>query len=55
MTTEPDDRTQAFFSGLTLPDLAGPFTITELATAFNITPRAIRFYEDQGLINPERR
>jgi DNA-binding transcriptional MerR regulator len=30
------------------------FTITELALAFNITPRAIRLYEDQGLIAPER-
>ena len=33
---------------------AASFTITELALAFNVTPRAIRFYEDQGLIAPER-
>jgi DNA-binding transcriptional MerR regulator len=33
---------------------AGSFTITELSLAFNVTPRAIRFYEDQGLIAPER-
>nr|WP_310522761.1 MerR family DNA-binding transcriptional regulator [Polymorphobacter sp.] len=33
---------------------AASFTITELSTAFNVTPRAIRFYEDQGLIAPER-
>ena len=33
---------------------AASFTITDLATAFNVTPRAIRFYEDQGLIAPER-
>ena len=33
---------------------ASHFSITELALAFNITPRAIRFYEDQGLIAPER-
>lgn len=50
-----EDRSHGFFSGLTLPDLPGPFTITELAMAFNVTPRAIRFYEDQGLLNPERR
>jgi DNA-binding transcriptional MerR regulator len=31
------------------------FTITDLADAFQVTPRAIRFYEDQGLIAPERR
>lgn len=30
------------------------FTITELAQEFDITPRAIRFYEDQGLISPTR-
>ncbi|MFN3986666.1 MAG: MerR family transcriptional regulator [Rhodocyclaceae bacterium] len=30
------------------------FTITELAREFDITPRAIRFYEDQGLLNPAR-
>jgi DNA-binding transcriptional MerR regulator len=30
------------------------FTITELAREFDITPRAIRFYEDQGLISPSR-
>ncbi len=30
------------------------FTITELATEFDITARAIRFYEDVGLITPER-
>ena len=49
------DKTEAFFSGLDVPDLPGPFSITELAVVFNITPRAIRFYEDQGLLNPERR
>lgn len=30
------------------------FTITDLAASFNITPRAIRFYEDQGLLEPAR-
>ncbi|MFN0163843.1 MAG: MerR family transcriptional regulator [Burkholderiales bacterium] len=30
------------------------FTITELAREFDITPRAIRFYEDQGLLAPSR-
>ena len=30
------------------------FTITELAREFDITSRAIRYYEDQGLICPER-
>lgn len=30
------------------------YTITELAREFDITPRTIRFYEDQGLISPKR-
>jgi DNA-binding transcriptional MerR regulator len=30
------------------------FTITELAAEFDITPRAIRFYEDVGLLEPGR-
>lgn len=30
------------------------FTITELAEAFQVTPRAIRFYEDKGLLSPRR-
>jgi len=30
------------------------FSIGELAREFEITPRAIRFYEDQGLLAPRR-
>ena len=30
------------------------FTITELAAEFDITPRAIRFYEEAGLLEPGR-
>lgn len=30
------------------------YTITELAQEFDVTPRAIRFYEDMGLIAPAR-
>jgi DNA-binding transcriptional MerR regulator len=30
------------------------FTITELAAEFDVTPRAIRFYEDTGLLEPAR-
>ncbi|MDM4767894.1 MerR family DNA-binding transcriptional regulator [Pelomonas sp. SE-A7] len=38
-----------------LPDGQGRlFTITELAAEFDITPRAIRFYEDMGLLEPAR-
>ena len=30
------------------------FTIGELAREFDLTTRAIRFYEDVGLLTPER-
>ena len=30
------------------------FTISDLAREFDLTTRAIRFYEDQGLLNPSR-
>ncbi|MBD8677147.1 MerR family transcriptional regulator [Sphingomonas sp. CFBP 13720] len=31
------------------------FSIGDLCQAFGVTPRALRFYEDEGLIAPERR
>ena len=30
------------------------YSVTELARALDVTPRTIRFYEDQGLILPQR-
>ena len=30
------------------------YSISELAREFEVTPRAIRFYEDQGLLSPRR-
>jgi DNA-binding transcriptional MerR regulator len=38
------------------PDALGreSFTISDLSAEFDITARALRFYEDQGLIAPER-
>ncbi len=30
------------------------FSISDLAREFDVTPRAIRFYEDQGLLSPRR-
>lgn len=31
------------------------FSISDLSNEFEVTPRALRFYEDEGLIAPERR
>jgi DNA-binding transcriptional MerR regulator len=31
------------------------WTITELAREFGVTPRPLRFYEEHGLLTPERR
>ncbi|MEC9085046.1 MAG: MerR family DNA-binding transcriptional regulator, partial [Pseudomonadota bacterium] len=31
------------------------FSISELSQEFDVTTRSIRFYEDQGLLNPTRR
>ncbi|MDE2158857.1 MAG: MerR family DNA-binding transcriptional regulator, partial [Burkholderiales bacterium] len=49
MTASPRERERA-------AERAGPrtHTITELAAEFDITPRAIRFYEDMGLLAPQR-
>ncbi|MGI0116545.1 MerR family transcriptional regulator [Zooshikella sp. RANM57] len=30
------------------------YSISELAKAYRVTPRTIRFYEDKGLLNPKR-
>lgn len=35
-------------------DTVRALTITDLAQEFDITPRAIRFYEDVGLLTPSR-
>jgi DNA-binding transcriptional MerR regulator len=34
---------------------ADRLSISDLANEFGITPRALRFYEDEGLISPERK
>jgi len=36
------------------PTERAEFSIGELAREFDVTPRAIRFYEDQGLLAPRR-
>ena len=34
--------------------MASQFSISDLANEFDLTTRAIRFYEDMGLLEPER-
>ncbi|MEM7196445.1 MAG: MerR family DNA-binding transcriptional regulator [Pseudomonadota bacterium] len=33
---------------------SAPYSISDLSRIFEVTPRTIRFYEDQGLISPQR-
>jgi DNA-binding transcriptional MerR regulator len=42
-------------SGQMTDDGARTWTIAQMAVEFDITHRTVRFYEDQGLIHPERR
>lgn len=44
-------------AGIEMPDLneRDSYTISNLCEEFGITARALRFYEDEGLISPERR
>jgi DNA-binding transcriptional MerR regulator len=34
--------------------MSNTYKISELAKEFGVTPRTIRYYEDQGLLNPAR-
>jgi DNA-binding transcriptional MerR regulator len=36
-------------------DVAEAFSITDLSREFGVTSRTLRFYEDEGLLHPERR
>lgn len=44
-------------AGIEMPDLNDKtsYSISELCEEFSVSPRALRFYEDEGLIAPERR
>jgi DNA-binding transcriptional MerR regulator len=43
-------------AGIEMPDLdeRDQYSISDLSTEFGVTARALRFYEDEGLIAPER-
>ncbi len=34
--------------------MPGSFSISDLASEFDVTTRTIRFYEEKGLLNPKR-
>src|SRR6478609_3044656 len=38
----------------TCPPMATTYTISDLAREFDLTTRAMRFYEDMGLLQPQR-
>ena len=45
----------ALHSDFQAPESSGKsYGITDLCDEFGVTPRALRFYEDEGLISPER-
>ena len=45
----------ALHSDFATPESGGKsYTITDLCEEFSVTPRALRFYEDEGLISPRR-
>jgi DNA-binding transcriptional MerR regulator len=37
-----------------VPESKRTYTIRQLCNEFGVTPRALRFYEDKGLLSPER-
>lgn len=40
---------------MTVDQPADAYSITDLAREFGVTSRTLRFYEDEGLLHPERR
>src|SRR6188768_3981207 len=45
----------ALHSDFDAPESSGKhYTISDLCEEFRVTPRALRFYEDEGLISPRR-
>ncbi|ESR26418.1 MerR family transcriptional regulator [Lutibaculum baratangense] len=51
---EPDEKDELLVEGEAGGQKKTVFTIGDLAREFDITLRALRFYEDKGLLNPRR-
>ena len=47
-------HTFRYFGLATMEQSRETYSISELAREFDVTPRAIRFYEDEGLLTPRR-
>ena len=47
-------RTFRYFGPATMEQPRETYSISQLAREFDVTPRAIRFYEDEGLLTPRR-
>jgi DNA-binding transcriptional MerR regulator len=45
----------AYVHNIQVPVESATWTIAELAAEYDVTLRTIRFYEDRGLLTPERR
>lgn len=49
-------NTRSSIAGIEMPDHSDreTYSITDLSEEFGVTARALRFYEDEGLISPQR-
>lgn len=56
LLASPAMKNPAMIAGIQLPPKDGgeEFSISELCSEFGVTARALRFYEDEGLIAPKR-
>jgi DNA-binding transcriptional MerR regulator len=55
LTTDATDAANAGHAVIAARTDRDAFSISDLCDEFAVTPRALRFYEDEGLIAPERR
>ncbi|MDN3520632.1 MerR family transcriptional regulator [Halomonas ramblicola] len=55
MTQRTSNASPTGNNGGALPRQRRTYTIGELSKMFEVTPRTIRFYEQEGLLAPERR
>ena len=54
ISSQPCSATPVLTANHSRPVMAPTYTISDLAREFDLTTRAMRFYEDMGLLQPER-